>query len=347
MFSYWESTQYKKFASEAKKFSYEIVKNGNHTFTIRDQKLIITHYLKMIKTLGVSLNLPHIVVATAMVYMQRFFVQNTIEKCDPLPLVPTCILLASKIEEYPLNAEFIYSKWIERDKYEWKHIIELERYLMKELYFQMIVFHPFSELDRFVKQYIHSKYEKQGVNEIQETQGNDSNNEIHSNSKMNHVSQVSPVNHGFHMSQMNQKAHLNHLNDSISTELNFKEDLEYKKLMQYSWNIINDFYLSDAILQYPPHVIALSSIYVTSIVFEDEFENGFKERIENWFVQQRISRQVLGEIVDRLFDLYEILKDFKPPLELLGNWFKDQRNPQDKKIVSSPHLPYKTMIPHR
>lgn len=40
------------------------------------------------------------VIATATVYFKRFYARNSIKCIDPLLLAPTCILLASKVEEF-------------------------------------------------------------------------------------------------------------------------------------------------------------------------------------------------------------------------------------------------------
>jgi hypothetical protein len=64
--------------------------------------------------------MPQRVIATALVYFKRFFtlydylpillivIRNHIKDCDPLLLAPTALLMASKIEENPVNCKNIY-----------------------------------------------------------------------------------------------------------------------------------------------------------------------------------------------------------------------------------------------
>lgn len=40
------------------------------------------------------------VIATATVYFKRFYARNSLKCIDPLLLAPTCLFLASKVEEF-------------------------------------------------------------------------------------------------------------------------------------------------------------------------------------------------------------------------------------------------------
>jgi hypothetical protein len=54
----------------------------------------------VIQVLGEHLKLKQQVIATATVYFKRFYARNSLKCIDPLLLAPTCILLASKVEEF-------------------------------------------------------------------------------------------------------------------------------------------------------------------------------------------------------------------------------------------------------
>lgn len=58
------------------------------------------HFLSVIQTLGEQLKLRQQVIATATVYFKRFYARNSLKCIDPLLLAPTCIFLASKVEEF-------------------------------------------------------------------------------------------------------------------------------------------------------------------------------------------------------------------------------------------------------
>ena len=56
--------------------------------------------ITVIQVLGEHLKLKQQVIATATVYFKRFYARNSLRCIDPLLLAPTCILLASKVEEF-------------------------------------------------------------------------------------------------------------------------------------------------------------------------------------------------------------------------------------------------------
>lgn len=61
-------------------------------------KIII--WFLVIQTLGEQLKLRQQVIATATVYFKRFYARNSLKSIDPLLLAPTCLFLASKVEEF-------------------------------------------------------------------------------------------------------------------------------------------------------------------------------------------------------------------------------------------------------
>ncbi|GJQ87404.1 CycC [Trypoxylus dichotomus] len=72
------------------------------------QKLHI-FFADFIQGLGEQMKVRQQVVGTATVYFKRFYVRNSFKCIDPLLLAPTCIFLASKVEEFgvPSNSKLI------------------------------------------------------------------------------------------------------------------------------------------------------------------------------------------------------------------------------------------------
>jgi len=56
--------------------------------------------VSVIQALGEQLKVKQQVVATAIVYFKRFYVRNSLKCIDPLLMAPTCVFLASKVEEF-------------------------------------------------------------------------------------------------------------------------------------------------------------------------------------------------------------------------------------------------------
>lgn len=57
-------------------------------------------YATVIQVLGEHLKVRQQVIATATVYFKRFYARNSLKNIDPLLLAPTCLFLASKVEEF-------------------------------------------------------------------------------------------------------------------------------------------------------------------------------------------------------------------------------------------------------
>lgn len=58
------------------------------------------YMILVIQVFGEQLKLRQQVIATATVYFKRFYAHNSLKCIDPLLLAPTCVLLASKVEEF-------------------------------------------------------------------------------------------------------------------------------------------------------------------------------------------------------------------------------------------------------
>ncbi|RWS28687.1 cyclin-C-like isoform X2 [Leptotrombidium deliense] len=63
------------------------------------QKLFI-FFANFIQALGEQLKVKQQVISTAIVYFKRFYVRNSLKCIDPLLVAPTCVFLASKVEEF-------------------------------------------------------------------------------------------------------------------------------------------------------------------------------------------------------------------------------------------------------
>lgn len=66
-------------------------------------------------------------IATATVYFKRFYARNSLKSIDPLLLAPTCIFLASKVEEFGIISN---SRIITTAQTLGKNLIFNEKYFM-------------------------------------------------------------------------------------------------------------------------------------------------------------------------------------------------------------------------
>jgi cyclin C len=108
-------------------------------------------FANFIQALGELLKLRQQVIATATVYFKRFYARNSFGCVDPLLLAPTCVFLASKVEEcgiisntkFPSTCQQVVKKLGYAFKsdlpyiYRMGHILECEFYLMEMMVDQL------------------------------------------------------------------------------------------------------------------------------------------------------------------------------------------------------------------
>ncbi|GAU97013.1 hypothetical protein RvY_08376-2 [Ramazzottius varieornatus] len=125
------------------------------------QKILI-FYAGVIQAIGEQLKIKQQVVATATVYFRRFYTRNSLKSIDPLLLAPTCLYLASKVEEFGVISNSRFStvcQNIVKNKYGFafqqefpykiNNIFECEFYLLEMMDCCLIVFHPYRPLVQY------------------------------------------------------------------------------------------------------------------------------------------------------------------------------------------------------
>ncbi|KAI9309233.1 cyclin-like protein [Cunninghamella echinulata] len=110
-------------------------------------------FCKLMQDIAKRFQLKQQVVATAFVYFKRFYINNSLRSTDPLLVLVTCVYLASKIEECPVHIKMITqeAKVAFQDfhggfPYDSSKVAEFEFYLLEELEFYLIVWHPYRSL---------------------------------------------------------------------------------------------------------------------------------------------------------------------------------------------------------
>lgn len=104
--------------------------------------------------LGQRLQTRQRVIATAIVYFQRFYTKNAYASTDPILVLVTCLYLASKVEEAPVRIRVLCAEASRMMQELGYHelpnhipaIAEMEFFLLEELEFDLVVFHPYDTL---------------------------------------------------------------------------------------------------------------------------------------------------------------------------------------------------------
>ncbi|KAI8894381.1 g1/s-specific cyclin c [Globomyces pollinis-pini] len=95
-------------------------------------------------------------IASALVYFKRFYTKNPIESLDPLLVCATCLYLACKADECPVHIKSVVNEMkhlhgSSKFPYEANHIAEFEFYLLEDLNFFTVVYHPYRPLKQFLE----------------------------------------------------------------------------------------------------------------------------------------------------------------------------------------------------
>ena len=131
--------------------------------TIEEYKKLHIFFANFIQCLGEWLRLRQQVIATAIIYFKRFYSRHSLKSIDPLLLAPTCIYVASKVEECgPMSNTKLLgacstvckskSSYCYGTEYPYKtnHIFECEFFLIEVMDCCLIVFHPYRPLTKYV-----------------------------------------------------------------------------------------------------------------------------------------------------------------------------------------------------
>ena len=80
-----------------------------------------------------------------------------------------------------------------------------------------------------------------------------------------------------------------------------------------AWTIINDTYASDLPLLYPPHIIALTALYMASQLRPQvkTTSNAFHSKLVEWYAVSGIDMDSVAEVTQEIISLYEVWKDYK------------------------------------
>lgn len=162
--NYWQSSHYQQWLLDRQ----DLLRERHNDLTILTeegyQKLMI-FYADFTQSLGEALGVKQQVVATSIVYFKRFYVRNSLKSIDPLLLAPTCIFLASKVEEYGVISnhrliqtcqtifknKFNFAWNMPEFPYKITHVLECEFYLLEMMDCCLILYHPYRPLTQYVQ----------------------------------------------------------------------------------------------------------------------------------------------------------------------------------------------------
>ncbi|KAJ1735970.1 RNA polymerase II holoenzyme cyclin-like subunit [Coemansia sp. Benny D160-2] len=238
--NYWESSQFQRFLLSRYELA-EIESTHMMQLTSHEITYLKIYFSSLILKLGKRLRTRQEIIATALMYFKRFYINNTFYDIDPYLMAATCVYLACKVDENPHHIKHIWSEskavYAEvsadiRFPYDIPDIAECESYLLEEMKFYLVVYHPYQVL--------------------------------------------------------------------IDVGENIKLT---KPSMQASWSIINDSFITDLSLVYPPHVIAVAALFLSRVV-----DQGSMAELEaqQWFADLNVDMTDVLQVVSELIEVYKV-----------------------------------------
>ncbi|KAF5363253.1 hypothetical protein D9756_001013 [Leucocoprinus leucothites] len=218
------------------------------------------YFANVITKLGKKLGLRQRVIATATVFFRRFYLKNAYCETDPFLVIAACCYVAAKAEESPVHIKTVISEarsLFSQDMYGIKNfptdnskLAEMEFYLVDDLECDLTVFHPYRTLLTLCK-----KESELDTSATPAEEGEAGELGSTGFSTGHHSSGAGNLGVGIGADEGPRYWGTGEGKLELSTGA-----------LQTAWFIINDTYRSDICLLYPPHLIAISSIYLTFIL---------------------------------------------------------------------------------
>jgi len=159
--NFWQSAHYKQWLL----CKQDIIKERLTDFEViseEEYQKVMIFFANFIQQLGKTLKLRQQVIATATVYVKRFYARNSLKCIDPLLLAPTAVFLASKVEESGVisnNRLISTCQAIVKNKFQHAYSIEFpyriaqvfecEFHLLEAMDCCLVVYQPYRPLIQF------------------------------------------------------------------------------------------------------------------------------------------------------------------------------------------------------
>lgn len=263
---YWVSSQRAKWQFTKEQLTslrfnimmWEKQKITNNALLIRYDTNMRIFIHQMIARLGRRLSLRQIILSTAEVYITRFLTKVSLLEINIYMLVATSVYVSCKICESPQHIRTILSEarncWPEFISGDFTKLAEFEFYLIEELECYLIIHHPYYSLKQLVQ--VLGKSSDNNLN----SNNNDNNTNNNDNVDTNSDSIENDKNN-----DSNNNNNTNNNNNVLNENFKYKINLTDNEI-ENAWHIINDSYMTDLPLLYPPHIIAIASLHLVLVL---------------------------------------------------------------------------------
>lgn len=159
--NFWHSSHYQQWMLEKQDLTRERQLDLKCLTEDEYQKVMI-FFANFIQALGEQLKVRQQVIATGTVYFKRFYARNSLKCIDPWLMAPTCVFLASKVEEFGVisNTRLITTcQNVVKNKfshafpqeypYRIQNVLECEFYLLEMMDCCLILYHAYRPLMKY------------------------------------------------------------------------------------------------------------------------------------------------------------------------------------------------------
>jgi len=162
--NFWQSSHFQQWVLDKQDLARE--RQADHKIVSEEEyQKILIFFANFIQALGEQLKVRQQVIATATVYFKRFYARYSLKCIDPLLMAPTCVFLASKVEEsgvisnnrlvttcsQVVKNKFGYAYNNTEFPYRIQNVLECEFYLLEAMDCCLILFHPYRPLLQYAQ----------------------------------------------------------------------------------------------------------------------------------------------------------------------------------------------------
>ncbi|CAI9737008.1 Hypothetical predicted protein [Octopus vulgaris] len=159
--NFWQSSHYQQWLLDRQDILRERQADLKVLSEDEYQKIMV-FYSNFIQALGEQLKMRQQVIASATVYFKRFYARNSLRSIDPWLMAPTCIFLASKVEEFGVisnnklmttcqnvvKTKFSHA-YTQEYPYRINSVLECEFYLLEMMDCCLVLYHPYRPLIQY------------------------------------------------------------------------------------------------------------------------------------------------------------------------------------------------------
>lgn len=140
-------------------FNEATLPSRKHNISAKEERTKRRKTCNFIQVVGGKLKLPHIVIATAMLFFHHFYAKHSFKDYDPFEVALASILLAAKTEEAPKKLTTVVQacyhvktkQTLDLDGEEFKKLkksaLLLERMILHTIAFELSITHPYKHLN--------------------------------------------------------------------------------------------------------------------------------------------------------------------------------------------------------